>query len=218
MFCNSFIPRSAGRAQRWSIMVMCHTSLIQYKYAMCVCVDYNTGENLCMILWFTYWILWLCWDLLGGKKICENLQFSWQGRISKYWQSKPSWYFLPISVLRWAEPNILSSTTSHVCSSSRATRNIFFVTPRPLPVDEDTSLIRLRKRTRCKTRSLTPFVQIRRQNHVELSHIGYFSVSGGVHHHDAQQAEGGGCLSAVHLVDRSAAVPLLSARRHLPLQ
>lgn len=74
------------------------------------------------------------------------------------------------------------------------------------------------KGDRCKTRLLTPFVHIRRNNHVELSPFGGFTVSRGVHHHDAQQAEGGGFIFAVHLVDRSSAVPLLSARRNLPLQ
>lgn len=97
-------------------------------------------------------------------------------------------------------------------------RNIFLVTPSQLPVDEDTSLFRVKEKDRCKTRSSTPICSKIDKNHVELRHIGYFSVSRGVHHHDAQQAEGGGCVSAVHLVDRSAAVPLLSARRHLPLQ
>lgn len=98
------------------------------------------------------------------------------------------------------------------------TRKIFLVTPTPLPVNEDTSLIRLRKRTCAKFARWPILYKIRRENHVEFSHIGYFSVSRGVHHHDSQQAEGGGCIFAVYLADRSAAVPVLSARWNLPLQ
>lgn len=81
----------------------------------------------------------------------------------------------------------------------------------------DTSLIRLRKSTGAKL-DIDPFQCKLTRNHVEFRHIGDLSVPGGVHHHDAQQAQSGGRVSAVHLANRSAAVPLLSARWHLPLQ
>lgn len=54
-------------------------------------------------------------------------------------------------------------------------------------------------------------------NHVQLGDLGDFSVPGGVHDDDPHQAEGGGRLLAVHLADRGAAVPLLPARRDVPV-
>lgn len=103
----------------------------------------------------------------------------------------------------------------------RRARNILCATLRSLPFGQDTSLIVLGKRSCANFTDIFIFSFASKpqgKKYVELGSVCHLSVSGGIHHHDAYQAESGGRLSVVHLVNRSAPVSLLPPRRNLPFQ
>lgn len=78
----------------------------------------------------------------GPRKIAKNRECSRHRLISKSCRSEASSHILHLSVVQRVVTMIYVVLVT--------TRKIFFGTPKPLPVNEDTSLIRLRKRSCAK--------------------------------------------------------------------